>query len=112
VIFHVRGDGSPIERRHEKRRRPHHGSVHAIAKTRRKTVSEANEAIERWADSTITDKTKKHTLALELARLDELQELFYQRALEDDVQCGAMVTKIIERQYTDIRMFAIEGVSQ
>jgi hypothetical protein len=25
---------------------------------------------------TITDKTRKHTLALELARLDELQEVF------------------------------------
>jgi hypothetical protein len=40
--------------------------VHAIAKTRRKTVSEVNEAIDRWADSTITDKTREHTLALEL----------------------------------------------
>jgi hypothetical protein len=55
-----------------------------IAKTRRTTVCEVNGAIDRWADSTITDKTRKHTLALELARLDELQETFYARALEGD----------------------------
>jgi hypothetical protein len=33
-----------------------------------------------------------------LARLDELQEVFYQRALEGDVSCGALLTKIIERR--------------
>jgi predicted Ser/Thr protein kinase len=41
-------------------------SVSDIAKARRKVMSEVNEAIDRWADSTITDKTRKHTLALEL----------------------------------------------
>ena len=64
-------------------------SVSEIAKARRTNVVAINEAIHRWADSTITDKTRKHTLALELARLDELQEVFYQRAMEGDVQCGA-----------------------
>jgi hypothetical protein len=73
-------------------------SVSEIAKARRKTVSEVNEAIDRWADSSITDKTRKHTLMLELGRLDELQEVFYARALEGDVQCGALVPKIIERR--------------
>jgi len=34
----------------------------------------------------------------ELARLDELQETFYARALEGDVACGALITKIIERR--------------
>lgn len=70
--------------------------VRDIAKTRGKSVS-ANEAIDRWAASAI-DKTRKTTLALALARLDELQETFYARALEGDVQCGALVTKIIERR--------------
>lgn len=65
---------------------------------RRKTVSEIDEAIDRWADSIITDKTRKHTPALELGRLDELQEVFYQPALEGDVRCGALVAKIIERR--------------
>jgi hypothetical protein len=40
-------------------------SVSTIAKTRRMTVAEVNEAIDCWADSTITDKTRKRTLALE-----------------------------------------------
>jgi hypothetical protein len=30
--------------------------------------------------------------------LEELQETFYARALEGDVQCSALVTKIIERR--------------
>jgi hypothetical protein len=38
--------------------------------------------------------------SLELARLDELQEVFYARALEGDGQCGALITKIIERRCT------------
>jgi hypothetical protein len=39
-----------------------------------------------------------HTLALEVARLDELQETFYQRALGGDLACAALCTKIIERR--------------
>jgi hypothetical protein len=73
-------------------------AVRDIAKSQRVDVRAVNEAIDRFADSVITDKTRKHSLALELARLDELQEVFYQRALEGDVQCGALVTKIIERR--------------
>lgn len=72
-------------------------SVHAIAKAQGCSVAEVNRVIDLWADQTITDRIRKHTLTLELARLDELQQVFYQRALEGDVQCGALVTKIIER---------------
>jgi hypothetical protein len=36
-------------------------------------------------------KIRKNALALELARRDELRETFYARALENDVQCGALV---------------------
>lgn len=35
---------------------------------------------------------------LELARLGSLQEVFYARALEGNVECAALVTKIIERR--------------
>jgi hypothetical protein len=59
-------------------------------------VAEVKEAIDRWSDQALTDKARKH--GLELARLDELQEVFYQRALEDDISCGALVSKIIERR--------------
>jgi hypothetical protein len=48
----------------------------------------------------IADKARKHGLALELARLDELQEVFYQRATEGGVSCDVLVTKIIERRCT------------
>jgi hypothetical protein len=62
------------------------------------TVTEVNKALDRFTETTIDDKIRKHTLALELARLDELQGTFYARALEGDVQCGALITKIRERR--------------
>jgi hypothetical protein len=68
-----------------------HGALTWLRSTRRST------GVGRQA---ITDKAPKHGLALELARLDELQEVFYLRALEGDVSCGAIVTKIIERRCT------------
>ncbi|MBO0757351.1 MAG: hypothetical protein J2P54_15950 [Bradyrhizobiaceae bacterium] len=37
-------------------------------------------------------------MALELARLDELQQVFYRRALEGDTNCGLLVCKLIERR--------------
>jgi hypothetical protein len=48
---------------------------------------------------------RKHTLALEPARLDELQEVFYARGLQGDVQCGALITKIIERRCTMLGLY-------
>src|SRR6516164_142413 len=73
-------------------------SARAIAKAQATTVAEVNKALDRFTETTIDDKIRRHTLALELARLDELQETFYARALEGDVQCGALITKIIERR--------------
>jgi hypothetical protein len=73
-------------------------SARAIAKAEGCTLAEVNRAIDRFTETTIDDKTRMHTLALELARLDELQETFYARALEGDVACGALITKIIERR--------------
>jgi hypothetical protein len=73
-------------------------SARAIAKAEGRTLAEVNRVIDRFTETTIDDKTRKHTLAFELARLDELQETFYARALEGDVACGALITKIIERR--------------
>jgi len=73
-------------------------SARAIAKAQATTVAEVNQALDRFTETTIDDKVRRHTLALELARLDELQETFYARALEGDVACGALITKIIERR--------------
>ena len=73
-------------------------SARAIAKAQATTVAEVT--LDRFTETTIDDKVRRHTLALELARLDELQETFYARALEGDVQCGALIRKIIERRCT------------
>ena len=80
-------------------------SARAIAKAHATTVAEVNKALDRFTETTIDDKIRKHTLALELARLDELQEVFYARALEGDVQCGALCTKIIERRCTMLGLY-------
>jgi hypothetical protein len=80
-------------------------SARAIARAQATTVAEVNKALDRFTETTIDDKTRKHTLALELARLDELQETFYARALEGDVQCGALITKIIERRCTMLGLY-------
>jgi hypothetical protein len=80
-------------------------SVRAIAKAQGCSVAQINQAIDRWAELAIDDKTRKHTLCLELSRLDELQEVFYARALEGDVQCGALITKIIERRCTMLGLY-------
>jgi hypothetical protein len=73
-------------------------SARAIARAQGCTLAEVSKVLDRFTETTIDDKTRKHTLALELARLDELQETFYARALEGDVACGALITKIIERR--------------
>src|SRR5262249_17371887 len=75
-------------------------SARAIARVQGCTLTEVNRVLDRFTETTIDDKTRKHTLALELARLDELQETFYARALEGDVACGALITKKIERRCT------------
>ena len=73
-------------------------SVRAITKSRGTSVADINRVIDRFADIVITHKIRKHNLALELERLDEIQETFYARALGGDVQSAALVTKIIERR--------------
>jgi hypothetical protein len=48
-------------------------SVRAIAKAQGQSVAQVNEVIDRWPELQIDDKVRKNTLALELARLDQLQ---------------------------------------
>lgn len=73
-------------------------SVRAIAKAAHVSAAEINAVIDAWAESVIDDKLRKNSLALELARLDELQQVFYRRALEGDTNCGLLVCKLIERR--------------
>jgi hypothetical protein len=39
-------------------------------------LADVNRALDFFTDATFNDKLRKHTLALELARLNELQEVF------------------------------------
>ena len=80
-------------------------SARAIARAQGCTLAEVSKVLDRFTETTIDDKIRRQTLALELARLDELQETFYARALEGDVQCGALVTKIIERRCTMLGLY-------
>ena len=80
-------------------------SARAIARAQGCSLAEVSKVLDRFTETTIDDKTRKHTLALELARLDELQETFYARALEGDVACGALITKIIERRCTMLGLY-------
>jgi hypothetical protein len=75
-------------------------SVRAIAEAQRIPESAVNDAIDRWASSAITDRIRTPSLALELAWLDELREVYYRRALEGDARCAALVTQIIECRHS------------
>ena len=50
-------------------------SARAIARAQGCTLAEVTRVLDRFTETTIDDKTRKHTLALELARLDELPHL-------------------------------------
>jgi hypothetical protein len=54
--------------------------------------------IDRWASVALTAEARKHGLALELARLDELQQVFYEKARGGDIASGALVEKLIARR--------------
>jgi hypothetical protein len=56
---------------------------------------------------TFSDPVRKHTLALELARLDELEEVFLEQAKGGDVQAARLVTKIIERRCLMLSLHAL-----
>jgi hypothetical protein len=46
----------------------------------------------------IDEHLRKHTLLLELERLDELEEVFAQRARNGDAQAAMIVLQIAERR--------------
>ena len=86
-------------------------SARAIARAQGCTLADVTRVLDRFTETTIDDKTRKHTLALELARLDELQETFYARALEGDVACGALITKIIERRCVMLGLYTPQAAT-
>src|SRR5262249_8158979 len=62
------------------------------------SVADINDVLDRFAHVTISANLRTHTLALELERLDKLQQSFEQQAHAGDVQSAMLVTKIIERR--------------
>jgi hypothetical protein len=85
--------------------RIHGESVGSIATRLSCTLAEVHKVLDRFAETVIDDKTRKHSLALELERLDQLRQVFGARALEGGVQCGALVAKIIERRCTMLGLY-------
>jgi len=73
-------------------------SARSIAKRLGCTIDDVNDVLDRFATQTITNKLRTHTLALELERLDNLQQVFERQAKAGDVASGSLVTKIIERR--------------
>jgi len=47
-------------------------SARAIAKAQPTTVAEVNKALDRFAETTIDDKVRRHTLALEIGIISTL----------------------------------------
>ncbi len=73
-------------------------SVASIAKHRGVTQSDVLAALDRYAATSISDRTRRHNLALELARLDDLQTAYYEKAKGGDLQAAQLVAKLIERR--------------
>lgn len=73
-------------------------SPRAIARTEGMSVADVNAVLDRFTDHSIDQQIRKRTVALELARLDLLQQAFFKHALEGNLGAGALVQKIIERR--------------
>ena len=73
--------------------------VRRIAEDHGCTVAEVNEVLDRHPIALDRDTYLKRTLALELLRLDELEEAFREKALVDrDVAAGVLLVKVAERR--------------
>lgn len=70
-------------------------SVHAIAKELQVSLQRVRDTISNWADAELHGlRLRKDTLALELARLDEMESAFYQDALAGNSKAGALCLRI------------------
>jgi DNA-binding transcriptional MerR regulator len=70
-----------------------------IARDHGSSVAEVNAALDRHPIELDRDKYLRRTLAMELHKLDELEEAFHSKAiLNRDVAAGALLVKIYERR--------------
>ena len=78
-----------------------HKRVRRIADDFGCTIAEVHAVLDRHPIEIDRDKYLKRTLALELLRLDELEEAFRDKAIVDrDVASGALLVRIAERRAT------------
>jgi hypothetical protein len=73
-------------------------SARSISRRLGVSLDDIFDVLDRWATQTINHKLRFHTLALELARLDDLHKVFDAQARTGDVASGALVTKIGEQR--------------
>jgi hypothetical protein len=52
-------------------------SVRAIAKAAGIAVAEVNRVLDRFTVDTVSDQARRHTLALELARMDLMEQVYF-----------------------------------
>jgi hypothetical protein len=78
-----------------------HKRVRRIADDYSCTIAEVHAVLDHHPIEIDRDKYLKRTLALELLRLDELEEAFRDKAIVDrDVASGALLVRIAERRAT------------
>ena len=78
-----------------------HKRVRRIADDYGCTIAEVHAVLDHHPIGIDRDKYLKRTLALELLRLDELEEAFRDKAIVDrDVASGALLVRIAERRAT------------
>jgi hypothetical protein len=73
-------------------------SARSISRRLGVSLGDIFDVLDRWATQTITHKLRFHTLALELARLDDMQKVFDAQARTGDVASGALVAKLGEQR--------------
>ena len=84
--------------------------VAQIARDHGCTVNQVNAALDRHPIELDRDQFLRRTLALELIELDQLQQAFRAKALEDrDVGSGLLLLKVAERRATLLGMNAPQG---
>ena len=75
--------------------------VRRIAEEHGVTCDEVDRALDRHPVNSDPGNYLKRTLALELIELDELEQIFHEKAInESDLVCGALCVKIHERRAT------------
>ena len=84
--------------------------VRALAADHGLTVLETLAALDKHPIELDRDQFLRRTLALELIELDQLQQAFRDKALEDrDVGSGLLLLKVAERRATLLGMNAPQG---